>query len=188
MMADETPGEEARNADFARVVRTHRPKLLRYALRRLEDGHSVEDAVAETFVVAWRRWAEKPPDHEELFWLYGIERLVLSNAQRSQRRRLRLYGRLAWEREDESDAPRFTESDVEALVQRMELLDEDDRELLRLAYWERLTHRGIGLVVGCTENAAEIRLRRARGRLRDGLSARSSQVSHLRQGNKEMEL
>jgi len=173
--------------EFARVVTTHRSTLLRYALRRLDENNAIDDAVSETFATAWRRWEAKPPKQEELFWLYGIARFVLSNVQRSQRRRLRLYGRLAWERESESEAPRFAERDIEGLIQEMEMLDDEEQEILRLAYWERLTHREIGLVVGCSENAIEIRLRRTRKLLRDRLNTPQSHGDPRQPGIKEME-
>ena len=49
------PGTLSRDENFARLVTAHRPTLLRYGLRRLEDLSSAEDLVADTFVVVWRR-------------------------------------------------------------------------------------------------------------------------------------
>jgi len=50
---------------------------------------------------------------------------------------------------------------LSALVQ----LRSTDQEILRLAVWEELSHRQIGLVVGCSEATVAVRLHRARGRL-----------------------
>jgi RNA polymerase sigma-70 factor (ECF subfamily) len=44
-------------------------------------------------------------------------------------------------------------------------LSADDQEALRLVYWERLSCREIGRVLGCSEKAVGIRLSRARQRL-----------------------
>ncbi len=58
-------------------------------------------------------------------------------------------------------------------------LREEDREILRLGAWEGLTHREIGRILGCSANAAKIRLHRARRRLAAQLSmaeARSKPV------------
>lgn len=40
-----------------------------------------------------------------------------------------------------------------------------DREVLRLALWEELTHAEIGAVLGCTEDAASKRFSRAKRRV-----------------------
>ncbi len=45
----------------------------------------------------------------------------------------------------------------------------DDREVLRLAAWEGLDPRAMGLVLGCSPNAAAIRLHRARRRLQEAM-------------------
>jgi RNA polymerase sigma-70 factor (ECF subfamily) len=157
-------------AEFARVVTTHRRALLRYGLRRLEDHAAAEDLVAETFVVVWRRFDDLPSRDEELFWLYGIAGRVLANVLRGRKRSMRLETRLAFERELDHDAPRYREEDVEALMEALGELGPDERELIQLAYWEKLSYREIGIVLGCSEKAAGIRLSRARRRLRDLLN------------------
>jgi RNA polymerase sigma-70 factor (ECF subfamily) len=174
MAEEDAAAVVAKDREYAVVVATHRAALLRYAMRRLDEDEAVDDVVSETFAVAWRRWQDKPPKGEELFWLFGIARRVLSNARRSQSRRMRLRGRLAAERERQAESPRFSEVDVVALIEQLAELPDDDREALRLAYWERLTYREIGLILGCSENAVELRLRRARSVLRARLDAPSS--------------
>ena len=51
------------------------------------------------------------------------------------------------------------------MLSALSRLREGDQELLRLAVWEELSHREIGLVVGCSEATVAVRLHRARGRL-----------------------
>jgi len=159
-----------RNAELARVVATHRQALLRYALRRLDDHDTAEDLVAETFVVAWRRLAEIPPRDQELFWLYGIAGRVLSNTLRGRQRSLRLEMRLALERENAKDTPRYDEDDIKQLMESLAKLRPEERELLQLIYWEHLSYRETGLVLGCSEKAAGIRISRARQHLRELLN------------------
>ncbi len=50
----------------------------------------------------------------------------------------------------------------------------DDRELIQLAYWEKLSYREMGIALGCSEKAAGIRLSRARKRIRDLLNQNST--------------
>ena len=56
-------------------------------------------------------------------------------------------------------------SKARSLFVAMQTLRETDRDLLLLAAWERLTTAELALVFSCSENAAAIRLHRARQRL-----------------------
>lgn len=148
------------------MVHQHRRALVRYGLRRLEEPADVDDLVADTFVAAWRRLDSAPERSVELFWLYGIARRVLANQTRGRTRSLRLEVRLAAERQIDNDEPRFDESDLAALMRALARLSPDEREVVELAYWERLSYREIGLVVDCSEKNAGVRLSRARNKLR----------------------
>ncbi len=155
-----------KNAELARIVATHRQPLLRYALRRLYDHSAAEDLVAETFVVAWRRFDEIPEREQELFWLYGVAGHVLLNTLRGRQRSFRLELRLASVRELDQDMPRYSEQDIKLLMAALERLRSEERELLHLIYWEHLSYRDVGRVLGCSEKAAGIRVSRARQHLR----------------------
>jgi RNA polymerase sigma factor (sigma-70 family) len=168
-----------RDESFARVVVTNRNAIVRFGLRRLDDHSVVEDLVAETFIVVWRRFDELPPREEELFWIYGIAGKVLSNLRRSTQRSMRLETRLAAEREAGSEVPRFSNEEIEELMQALGSLSDGDRELLQLAYWERLSYREIGIVLGCSEKAAGIRLSRARQTLRERLNQSPTRIASL---------
>ena len=159
-----------KDEEFARVVATHRNALLRYGLRRLDDHFAAEDLVADTFVVVWRRFEELPSRTEELFWLYGIAGNILSNLLRGRQRTLRLEARLAFEREGELANPRYTGEDVESLRAALGELSPQERELIQLTYWERLSYREIGIALGCSEKEAGVRLSRARRHLRERIN------------------
>jgi RNA polymerase sigma factor (sigma-70 family) len=58
----------------------------------------------------------------------------------------------------------------------VEQLDTQEREMLQLAYWERLSHRDIAHVLGCSENAVDLRLRRIRRELRTRIEALPANV------------
>lgn len=169
--------EASKSAIFENLVSGHRNALLRYAIRRLGDINIAEDVVAETFIAAWRHLEELPNSDEQLLWLYGIARRVLSNAHRGQQRQARLRGRLAGERRlDNGSGP--TMEEVDELAAAIETLSWDDRETLRLAYWEELSRREIGVVLGCSENAVSHRLSRTRIRLLEKINASGPAVDH----------
>ncbi len=170
---------------FAHMVQEHRQALTRYGVRRLSDHSAVEDLVAETFVAAYRHQTSLPPRDEEIYWLYAIARRVLANQVRGQTRSLRLESRLAFERETTLDEPRFSEDDLATLLNVLGELDPDDRELIQLAYWERLNYRGLGLVLGCSAKAAGMRLSRVRTTLRKLLRETPDGVISINQRRRE---
>jgi len=158
------PGSE----DYARLFSQHSSAVMRYALRRWSDLEGCQDVVIETFLVAWRRWDDKPERDRELPWLYGIAFRVLSNQRRSRDRRARLFTRISRERSDQNDD--VDTVDVASIRGALDRLKESDRELLQLVYWEELTYREIAQAIGISENAVGIRITRAKSKLRGFLS------------------
>jgi RNA polymerase sigma factor (sigma-70 family) len=155
----------SRRARFRAIYDTNYHRVLGYALRRTASREDAEDAVAETFLTAWRRLEEIPHGSDTRPWLYGVARNALANQRRSERRRGRLTGRLhaeppspAWHWADPND-------ELAPVAAAFPRLNEDDRELLALAAWEELDPGEIATVLGCSRNAARIRLHRARRRL-----------------------
>lgn len=138
--------------------------ILRFARRRTDSGADADDVVAETFLTAWRRLAEVPSDSMQRPWLYGVARRVLANQRRSEKRRGVLGRRLRGERSQPDRAPPEGEI-AERVEAAFEQLAQRDREILALAYWEDLETGEIAVVLGCSRNAARIRLHRARRRL-----------------------
>lgn len=122
-----------------------------------------DDLVADILTVAWRRLDDIPPG-SELPWLYGVAARTILNRQRTLRRRARLVSRLTLERPPEAGA-----SD-DAVLDALARLGPEDRELLQLAAWEQLRAGEIAVVMGCTPNAAALRLSRARARLRAAMT------------------
>lgn len=156
--ADRPASPEARfHALFAR----HYPAVFGYAARRLGRDEA-GDAAAEVFTVAWRRIGGVPDEPATLPWLYGVARKVVANQERAARRRLRLQAKAAALPGGTMPEPGTTGLDVEAALMRLRI---GDREILRLAAWEELAPGEIAAVLGCSPNAAAVRLHRARQRL-----------------------
>lgn len=154
--------DDPRRARFTDLFdRTHAP-LLAYAVRRVADPADAADVVAETFLVAWRRLDDVPDGDAARPWLFGVARRVLANHYRGERRRLALAERL---REQVVETAPAHEPDDPVLLQAMDRLPPDDRELLRLVAWEELARDEIALVLGVPRATVRVRLHRARRRL-----------------------
>src|ERR1700759_4552885 len=80
-----------RRGAFEELFAAHYWAVRGYVVRRAPSA-AVEDVVAETFLVAWRRAGTIRDD--PLPWLLGVARRVLANQQRSERRRGALTDRL----------------------------------------------------------------------------------------------
>src|ERR1700742_981233 len=87
-------GQEVAQARFNRLYREQGRAILAYALRRVAGPDDAADVVAETFLVAWRRFAEVPTGDGALLWLYAVAGRVIANQRRAERRRTRLGARL----------------------------------------------------------------------------------------------
>jgi RNA polymerase sigma-70 factor (ECF subfamily) len=161
--------DEARRERFRQLFEAQYEAILGYALRRVPPDDAA-DIVAETFLVAWRRLSAVPTDDRARLWLYGTARRVVANRNRSQRRRERLRAHLRLEAR--TNEPAAEEPDhVAAAFQR---LAPEERELLALAAWEGLSAAEIGTLMGCSTNAARIRLHRARRKLARRLDEESA--------------
>lgn len=143
--------------------------ILGYAMRRTSNGDDAADVVAETFLTAWRRLDDVPDGDDARPWLYGVARLVLANHHRGERRRSGLSDRLRAELTPVHHDPDYVGQDA-ALSAAFRCLPESDRELLALVAWEGLDGGQLATVLGCSPNAARIRLHRARVKFASALA------------------
>ena len=141
--------------------------MLAYALRRSRGEADAEDAVAETFAVAWRRIGDLPDGEGALPWLLAIARRVLANQHRGSRRWGALIDRL---RAQPRPVLITTPSPASPAIDALDRLRPDDQELLRLIAWDDLSHAEAAVVLGISVNAVAIRLHRARRRFADELA------------------
>jgi RNA polymerase sigma factor (sigma-70 family) len=147
----------------------HARQVLAYFLRRVATDHA-DDLAAEVFLTAWRRRATAPGEPDLGPWLFKVARNVLRNHRRATARRKRLDDRLRAHARV-TDEHLVDLSDVSARLRwAMARLREPDREILQLAAWEQCTTSDLATVLGCSANAAAVRLHRARGRLRKALA------------------
>jgi RNA polymerase sigma-70 factor (ECF subfamily) len=143
------------------LFRLHHRAVARYAGRRTAAEH-VDDVVAETFLVAWRRLNDVPAD--ALPWLLGVARRTLATQRRSKRRRVALVERVA-ANVPHQHATADLETDVR-LANALAGLRPRDREALTLIAWDELTPAQAAVALGEPQVTFRVRLHRARLRLR----------------------
>lgn len=150
---------------FEWLYRSHYGDIRRFIGRRLA-ADDVDDALAEVFVVAWRRLGDAPGEERVVVWLYAIARRVLSNEHRRAHRAQHLVEHVT----TQPGAHTVTDP-VHSFVDQQQVaaafadLREPDRDVLRLVAWEHLTSHEVAAVLGCGRTAAAMRIKRARSRL-----------------------
>ncbi len=167
----EGPGRDAERADrFSTYVESYADIVHRYLLNRHRPGDPLEaeDLLAEVFEIAWRRFEESPRDSEAA-WLIGVARNRLMNMQAKRSRRARISAPLR----PPADSPSAEDEALAevALSEALENLPPTEREALTLSIWEGLSPRELGIVLGISQNAASIRLSRAKSLLVSLLSS-----------------
>jgi len=167
---------------FERTFRAEHAAVCRYVLRRVE-GAAVDDVVAETFLVAWRRYEEL--DGDPLPWLLGIARRVCANHLRGRARRGELAARLAAEPVWVKPGFQSHRGDV-VMWSALASLREADREAILLTAWEGLENREATAVLDCSAATFAVRLHRARGRLRRALESSAENNRSIVDGEGEV--
>ena len=161
-----------RARQFEAIFSAAYPRVLGYALRRTSDRAAAEDAVSETFLVAWRRLDDVPA--EALPWLLGVARKVLANQRRAAGRRAADGPLIPLEAVADLD-PRAAVADLvadrEAFATAFAALSADDREVLALVSWDGLAPGEAASVLGIAPSTFYLRLHRARRRLLKELDA-----------------
>jgi RNA polymerase sigma-70 factor (ECF subfamily) len=149
-----------RTDEFRAIYSAHHAALCAYFARRVGRGE-VEDLVAETFVVAWRKLPRRI--EHPLPWLYAVAGKVLANHRRKAARRdgVDIGDRLAATAPSD---PAETLSDHNLAVAFAQL-GERDREAIRLVAWEGLSLADAARAARCSAPAFAVRLSRARRRL-----------------------
>lgn len=156
-------------SEFTALYREHYPAVWRFVRRRAAPS-DVDDIVAETFTIAWRRMDEMAV--APLPWLYRTARNAMLNAARADGRRTALSVRIAQDTADDVGRdPAALVGERQRLSAAWQLLDPIDREVLALQGWEGMTSSEAAAVLGISRAACAMRSSRARRRLRGLLAA-----------------
>ena len=158
--------------------------LWRYVQRRSISTEEARDTLSEVFLVAWRRLEDVPEGNEARLWLFGVARNLVKTSWRKRKRSGDLVVRIGSEMSTRGITDEeLDNSGVLKIVKALQFLSENDQEILRLLAWENLSHKEISVVLGCSENAVAIRIRRARVRLMKVLQSEKSfsEINNLKE-------
>ena len=156
-----------KESKFVRIYERYHGHVYAYCRRRVALDR-VEDAVADTFLVAWRRIDLVPDGEPALLWLYRVAYRVVGHVWRGSSRSRKLETRLmslGVETHPGPDDLLIMAQDERQVIEAASRLRSKDEEVLRLAFWERLNHKQIASVLEINDNAVKQRLFRAKKNL-----------------------
>ncbi len=156
------------DARFAELYDDYYRKVLLYCRRRTRPD-LVDDAVAETFLTAWRRIDQVPQGSEALPWLYAVAYRTIGHQYRTSGRHARLKEKLSvvglTEASHDSADLVVMDQESQQVLRALSRLRVADQEVLRLAVWEELSPSDVATVLGISEAAARKRSTRAKAAL-----------------------
>jgi RNA polymerase sigma-70 factor, ECF subfamily len=169
--ATPVPGAPLESPAEADLTLRFRERLRLFALRRLGDSAAAEDVAQETLrrvIDASRAGRIENPAALPGFVFQTAHHVCLQHFRshkREGRALLRLRGEDPPEREAHPLASLIGDEQRKAVRRALERLDEGDRELLRLVYYEEMESRVLAERLGLTPGAFRVRKHRVLGRL-----------------------
>ncbi len=165
---------------LAELVELTTPWLLGVAQAMLSDRDEAEEVVQETFNIVWRRVDLFDRASGRLMpWLLRITRNRAIDRLRARRRRTLKSERLRSETAGDDWAPAQEPNEAaqpgwlvhERVHAALKTLPPDQQQVVRLAYFEGLTHSEIATKLGLPLGTVKTRLRLAFDKLRTGLAS-----------------
>jgi RNA polymerase sigma-70 factor (ECF subfamily) len=155
---------------FAQLIDRFEKSALSVAFAVLSCGEEAGDAVQEAFIRAWRRLGDLREPGRFGAWLCGIVRNQAIDVQRRNRRIGRAHAHVQAEpssRAPPDPAEELLRKEAGALViEALGTLDGISRSVVILRYYQDLTSKQIGALLGLSATAVDMRLSRARRVLR----------------------
>jgi len=159
--------ERALEAAYARWS----PLVYTIALRSLADVTDAEDVTQKTFVGAWQGRRGFDASRSRLpAWLVGIAKNTIADTHEARARLRRLEAELAASIavHDEA-APTVDIADRLAIADEISLLEPDAQRVIRLAFFDDLTHSEISDRLGIPLGTVKSHIRRSLHRMRTRL-------------------
>ncbi len=151
---------------FGELIDRHERAALAVAYAGCGDGAKAADAVQEACLLAWRNRTSLQDPSRFSGWLLNIVRRCAVDQVR--RNRLRVPpAEVVPTATDSADAPATAAEEAARVHAAIASLDDESRLAVAMRYFDDRPSRQIADVLGCSPAAVDMRLKRARDRLRE---------------------
>jgi RNA polymerase sigma factor (sigma-70 family) len=157
---------------FQSLFQTYSPRIRAYLLKLTRNPQASEDLMQETMLAIWRKAAQYDPARGPASaWIFTIARNIWIDAWRKQRRPELDPNDPALTAAPEPDAANLIEQrqSRDALHKAMQTLPKEQIELIRLSFFDEVSHSTIAKQLGLPIGTVKSRIRLAFGRLRTAL-------------------
>ena len=146
------------------LIEKYRQPLFRHALYILRDQDDAYDVVQETYIRAIRETRIFEPDFRMKAWLFRVTKnLCLNQVRNTTRRAAILQANPQPDRQEPEQWQKMFEGEQEILMmETLDKLSDDHREILVLRYYEELSYAEIAQVLDIKLGTVMSRLSRAR--------------------------
>jgi len=165
--------EDRSESAFAELARRHVDFVYSTAKRLVQDGHLAQDVAQGVFVALARNAAQLRDRPALAGWLHRTAQNIAAQTVRTEvRRRRREQEAVAMNEVSGPETDPAWESIAPQLDDALNELNEADRDVVLLRYFEKKTAREIAQIVGGSEESIHKRAQRAVERLRAALARR----------------
>lgn len=165
-------GDAFRDGDeraLAEIYERWSPLVFTLALRSLGERADADDVTQKVFVKAWTSRHTYDPDKGPVSaWLVAITRNCITDVYSDRRRRERLDHRIQDDIVDDS-AISLDVADRIVIANEIDRLDDVPRRIIRLAFYDGLTHAQIADTLSLPLGTVKSHIRRSLARLRTRL-------------------
>lgn len=153
------------------IYRRWSPVVFTLALRSLGDRTDAEDVTQKTFVSAWTSRASFDPSRARLStWLVAIAKRRIADTHEARTRIRVLHEQLQRvTRPDDLVAPEVDLGETLLVAQEIERLEPDARRVMKLAFFDDLTHQEISRRLDMPLGTVKSHIRRSLERMRTRL-------------------
>ncbi len=156
--------EKAQNskAGFADLYHLYHNKIFLFILKRVEDEASAKDITSNTFVKAFlniKKFTYKGYSISSWLFRIAINEMNTFFKQKSKQRVISIeqtgLSRIIEDIQDHDQS--YFKCEENSLVMALDQLNDTELMLIELRFFEKLSFKEIGDIVGCTENNAKVK-------------------------------
>ncbi len=165
------------HGEIETVVRSHAGWVHACASRRVGNEAMAEDVTQAVFILLWQKRSRLGKEVTVTGWLYRAVRYCAARALRVKRIRERHEREAAMAGLRDRSCGEATWGEVSPELERaVDRLSERDRAAVLLRFYRHMSFAEVGCCLGISEDAAQKRVERAVGKLREKLAGKGVEV------------